>query len=213
MFASGKVLSCRQRHSDFRIESVWNFYWEKMSTFIDLYEIMQVDQTADQQEIEDQFIALGQKFHPDVPETGSQEQFDLLMQAFQVLRIPESREKYDDLYLEHHGGVGAIGRDEVPADATLENLDLDKEANDRVLLMRKFYERRRSDSRNPGLAFGSLDGVVECSRTMLDFHLWYFQKKNWLFREEGGTLTITAEGVDHVESGIKEHADSMVSMS
>lgn len=183
-----------------------------MSTFIDLYEIMQVDQTADQQEIEDQFIALGEKYHPDVPETGSQENFDLLMQAFQVLRTAEGREEYDILYLQEHGGIGAIGCEDVPADALLENLDLNKEGSDRILIMQKFYERRRSDTRNPGLAFGSLEGVVECSRPMLEFHLWYCQKKDWLFREEGGTLTITAAGVDYVESGISTHANSPVTI-
>ena len=176
--------------------------------FVDFYAILEIDLCADPTEIEKQFFELGQKLHPDVPITGDQEKFELLTLAFQTLRIPESRQAYDDIYLEqnsdefdHQGADSAADC----SDATLQNMDLKKESTDRILLMQKFYERRRVNFKNPGLAAGSLDGVLKCSRAMIDFHLWYCQQRGWLFREESGQLSITADGVDHVENGLREN--------
>ena len=178
---------------------------ESMYQFIDFYAILEIDITADPKDIESQFFELGQRLHPNVPVTGDEEKFELLTQAFQMLRIPESREAYDQIYMEQSGEMSAGGANNAldDSDAYLKNIDLEKEARDRVALMKKFYETRRVDMRNPGLASGGLTDVIDSSTTMLEFHMWYCLQKGWLFREEGGLLSITADGVDHVERGIE----------
>lgn len=178
---------------------------EQTEEFVNFYEILELDLSADLEQIEAQFMAMGQILHPKVPETGDEEKFELLTRAFQTLRLPESREAYDQIYMDETGEMSAAEAAKAAdiSDAYLENMDLEKESADRVLLMKKFYETRRVSQKEPGLAAGGLDGVIECSTAMIDFHLWYCQQKGWLFREEGGQLSITASGTDHVEQVIK----------
>jgi hypothetical protein len=38
----------------------------------------------------------------------------------------------------------------------------------------------------------------------LAFHLWYFREQGWIAREESGVMSITAQGVDQIESQYKE---------
>jgi len=178
---------------------------DQTDEFINLYEILEIDMSADLNEIEAQFMAIGQKLHPSVPDTGDEAKFELLTRAIETLRLPESREAYDQIYMEQAGEMSAAEAAKAAdiSDAYLENMDLEKEAADRVLLMKKFYETRRVSQKEPGLAAGGLDGVIDCSTAMIDFHLWYCQHKGWLLREEGGQLSITALGADHVENVLK----------
>ena len=172
--------------------------------FIDFYATLEIEYTSEPAEIESQFFELGQRLHPDVPVTGDAEKFEELTLAFQVLRDPKSREQYDQVYLNEKAEDSFDSAKIDCSDAELENMDLAKEANDRIEIMRKFYERRRIDHKNSGLASGSLDGVVNCSPAMIEFHLWYCLAKGWLFREEGGQLSITATGADYIETGFLE---------
>lgn len=177
-----------------------------MNAFVDYYEIMELEPSANAETIESQFFELGQKLHPKVPVTGDQEKFELLTEAFQILRTSESRKEYDSLYSQYNSESSSSENEIDDSDAQLENMDLVKEADDRILLMKLYYERRRTSPKNPGMAGGSLEGAMNCSPTMLEFHLWYCLQKGWLFREEGGQLSISAEGVDHVESGLQQRA-------
>jgi hypothetical protein len=34
----------------------------------------------------------------------------------------------------------------------------------------------------------------------MDFHLWYLRAKGWIGREENGTLSITVDGIDQINS-------------
>ena len=35
---------------------------------------------------------------------------------------------------------------------------------------------------------------------VLDFHVWFFREKGWIQREEGGAISITADGVEKLEA-------------
>ncbi len=62
----------------------------------DYYQILGVDRGADEAEIKRAYRKLAQKHHPD-KESGSEEQFKQINEAYQVLGDPEKRAKYDRL--------------------------------------------------------------------------------------------------------------------
>jgi len=71
---------------------------------------------------------------------------------------------------------------------------------ERYQLLVLFYSQRRRNFKQPGIGPGSLVEKVDFSPEVLEFHLWYFQQKGWIEREEGGQLSITASGVDQADS-------------
>lgn len=79
----------------------------------DYYKILGVDRNADEAEIKRAYRKLAQQHHPD-KETGSEEQFKLINEAYQVLGDPEKRAKYDRLgssYRDWERGGAAGGFD------------------------------------------------------------------------------------------------------
>lgn len=79
----------------------------------DYYEILGVKRGAGEQEIKRAYRKLAQKYHPD-KETGSEEQFKQINEAYQVLGDPEKRAKYDQLgssYRDWQRGGGQGGFD------------------------------------------------------------------------------------------------------
>lgn len=62
----------------------------------DYYEILGVERGADEKQIKRAYRKLAQQYHPD-KQTGSEEQFKQINEAYQVLGDPEKRAKYDRL--------------------------------------------------------------------------------------------------------------------
>ena len=66
--------------------------------FQDYYDILGVARTASQEEIQKAFRKLARKYHPDVSkEPGAEEKFKQINEAYEVLKDPEKRKKYDAL--------------------------------------------------------------------------------------------------------------------
>ncbi len=70
----------------------------------DYYEILGVDRGAPHEEIKKAFRQLARKYHPDVNrESGAEEKFKDINEAFQILSDPEKRAQYDNFGTEGAG--------------------------------------------------------------------------------------------------------------
>lgn len=66
--------------------------------FRDYYEILGVPRTASQEEIQRSYRKLARKYHPDVNKAANAEdKFKEINEAYEVLKDPEKRKKYDQL--------------------------------------------------------------------------------------------------------------------
>jgi len=62
----------------------------------DLYEILGVDSTATQDEVKKAYYVMARKCHPDVcRDFNAREKYEFIKQAYDVLRNPQQRKKYD----------------------------------------------------------------------------------------------------------------------
>ena len=69
----------------------------------DYYEVLGVARDAGANDIKKAYRALARKFHPDNKETGSEEQFKELTEAYEVLSDTDKRSMYDRF---GHAGLG-----------------------------------------------------------------------------------------------------------
>ncbi len=64
----------------------------------DYYEILGVDRNASQEEIQRAYRKLARKYHPDInKEAGAEDKFKEINEAYEALKDPEKRKKYDQL--------------------------------------------------------------------------------------------------------------------
>jgi len=161
---------------------------------IDYYEFLHISPNAESETVHRVYRFLAGRFHPDNPATGDAEMFRLLNSAYEVLSDPARRSEYD-----------AMRRREAPhADPLSEKIDfmdqLEGEKNRRVALLALLYFQRRSNPRFPEVPLAEVERRMGFPRDYLDFTTWYLQKKGYISRADNSDFTLTAEGVDFIES-------------
>lgn len=162
-----------------------------MSDFIDYYEVLELSRTANTDTIERVFRYLAKMYHPDTgPEGGDSHRMSMLIDAYNVLKSPESRAEYDAQYDRNRNERFDLLRE---SRNTLSDTD------QRIQILSIFYTKRKRDMKRPGVSPMSLSQTLEVPMEILDFHLWYLHQKGWVKREDSGLLCITVEGVDEIE--------------
>jgi curved DNA-binding protein CbpA len=164
------------------------------SEFIDYYEILEISPNANAGALERMFRYLAQRYHPDNPETGDRDRFDLVLEANATLKDPAKRAQYDIRHKERAGTRTASA--ENLADAT--GIERDVDIQNR--LMSIFYVRRRQNIRDPGVPDFELERLLDSPIEHLEFHIWYLKAKGWIERLDNGMLAITIAGVDRANS-------------
>lgn len=172
--------------------------------FVDYYEVLQVSPNVDVGTIERVFRYLAKRFHPDNPETGNSDQFDLVMKAYRVLSDEERRVAYDITHARERSAQNTL----VEESADFDDLDRDRVLRERLLST--LYVKRRRDLQDPGLGTLDLEKMLGRPREVLDFHIWFLKEKGWIERTDSGHLAITANGCEQVETNLRGHKHKLL---
>jgi curved DNA-binding protein len=161
---------------------------------LDYYEFLQISPNADADTIHRVYRFLAARFHPDNPASGDPEKFFMLKTAYDVLSDPTQRAEYD-LNRE------VEGTEKAPLSNSVDFMDqFEGELNRRLAVLAVLYYRRRNCPQNPEVGLPEIEKQMGFPRDYLDFTTWYLQKKGYITRADNSDFTLTAEGVDFVES-------------
>lgn len=162
--------------------------------FVDYYEILQVGQNADLETVERVFRLLAKRYHPDNSESGDDERFREVHDAFEVLADPELRAEYDVQYDRNKSLQWSI----FEQGSAIGGQEEDRRIFRGVLAL--LYAARRKNPRSGGLGAVDLERMLGVPREHLEFPSWYLKKKGWVEVLDSGQFAITVEGIDKVSS-------------
>jgi curved DNA-binding protein CbpA len=164
------------------------------SDFADHYETLEISPNANSGTIERLFRYLAQRYHPDNQDTGDRSRFDAIMEAYNTLREPGKRARYDV----EHKKRSSVRWKLLEEASDSEGVERDVDIQNRLLSI--LYVRRRQNFAEPGLGTFTLERLLGCPSEHLEFHIWYLKEKGWIRATENGMLAITVEGVDRASS-------------
>jgi curved DNA-binding protein CbpA len=158
------------------------------------YEFLQISPHAELDTIHRVYRFLAARFHPDNPETGDAEKFFLLKQAYDVLSNPAKRGEYD----------ATRDREEPETPPMSDSMDfmdsIEGELNRRLAVLAVLYKQRRKHSDRPEVSLAEVESRMGFPRDYMEFTIWYLLKKGYIMRADNSSMTLTADGVDFVES-------------
>ena len=175
---------------------------EDNEDFVDLYALLQVRSTCDNTMLDKAFRHFAQQYHPDHSETADIDKFQQVLDAYRLLKDPESRAAYDTEYNSHYKNE----ENDYPkfydqlVDSTTANADA--EAHEEVLF--SLYKRRRERADDPGVMRYYIQQKLQCTDESFEFHIWYLKSKGFIELMEDSSLAITIAGVDHVIANSRE---------
>jgi curved DNA-binding protein CbpA len=161
---------------------------------VDFYEFLQISSHADADTIHRVYRFLAARFHPDNPETGDPEKFFLLKSVYDVLSDPVRRTEYDV-------NRELRAAEKAPLSSSVDFMDdLKGETNRRLAVLAVLYYRRRTNPYSPEVGLPELEKRMGFPRDYLDFTTWYLTRKGYITKADNSDFTLTAEGVDFVET-------------
>lgn len=160
----------------------------------DYYEVLQISASAEPDTVHRVYRLLAQRFHPDNQETGNEKRFRELTEAYQVISDPERRAEYDVAHTQQQQQRWKL----VQTGGTDDN-DFNGEQQLRLTLLEVLYTRRRVEPGDPAMTPLDLEALIGRPREHLEFTIWYLIQKKFIVRSDSSALTITADGVDHLE--------------
>jgi len=161
---------------------------------IDYYEFLQISPHADRDTIHRVYRFLAARYHPDNPRSANAEKFSLLTQAYEVLSDPERRAAYD-------ASCELEPPEQPPLSSSIDFMDnLEGETNRRLAMLAVLYYRRRTNPQAPEVSLNEIETRMGFPRDYLDFTTWYLSRKGYICRADNSDFTLTAQGVDYVET-------------
>jgi len=161
---------------------------------IDYYEFLQISPHADADTIHRVYRYLAARLHPDNPESGNPEMFRLLKVAYDTLSNSSRRAEYDTACRREASELK-------PLSNSVDFLDsLEGELNRRLAVLAVLYFKRRANPRLPEVSLAEIERRMGFPRDYLDFTTWYLGKKGYITKADNSDFTLTAEGVDYIET-------------
>jgi curved DNA-binding protein len=158
----------------------------------DYYEFLQISPLAEPDTIHRVYRFLAARFHPDNQDTGNAEKFFLLKEAYELLSDPERRAAYD---------ATRQASEPPPLSTWIDFMDsMEGETNRRLAVLAVLYFQRRTNPYAPEVSFRDVENRLGFPRDYLEFTAWYLRTKGYITRADNSCFTITAEGVDFVET-------------
>lgn len=173
--------------------------------FVDYYKVLGVKPSVSADDLSRRFHRLAKRYHPDNPQTGNRERFDLIVEAHNMLKDTGKRAKYDVMFKQVFGST-----DDYAPEGSGDTVGRDVDIQSKLLYV--FYNKRRHNIRDPGVPELELERIFNCKIESLEFHLWYLKAKNWIERLENGMMSITVEGIDHINSEHQRKTTTMLLM-
>jgi curved DNA-binding protein len=170
-----------------------------------LYNLLQVDPNAHPTIIRYAYRFLAGMYHPDNAESGNQELFRVVSEAFRTLSDPGKRAAYDA----QHGvkpppppqpgqpGFGAAGGltqglHQIPKTGISYN-----EVELRLAVLQILLTARKKRAQTGGTSAKVLMDVLHVDMPEMEFVLWYLREKGLIVRAEAN-FQITVPGVDYL---------------
>jgi curved DNA-binding protein CbpA len=160
---------------------------------VDYYEVLQVSESAEPETINRVYRLLAQRYHPDNRESGNEERFREMTEAYNVLSNPEKRAGYDAIHLQRRKDRWKL----VSTGASSEN-DFEMEQVVRLTVLEALYTKRRVDPANPGFYLRELEKLIGRPREHLEFTIWFLSQKK-LINTDDARMYLTADGAEYLE--------------
>ena len=169
------------------------------SSDLDYYEVLQVSDNAEADTISRVYRSLAQRYHPDNRETGNEERFREITEAYQVLSNAEKRAGYDATNQARKKERWRV----VSSGAESEN-NFELEQVVRLTVLEALYTQRRLNTNNPGILLLDLQRMLGRPREHLEFTIWFLLQKK-LISSDDARLYLTAEGAEYLEDSYKHN--------
>lgn len=156
--------------------------------FLDLYEVLQVSPNADSETIHRVYRLLAHRYHPDNGESGDEETFKRVLQAYKVLSDPAQRAAYD---VEHHTQRKLRWK---IFDQPQSARGMEAEKRKRWGVLTLLYHKRLQAPGNAGMRIMEMEELLGCPREHLEFTLWVLRGNGWVERDDKGNYQITIQG-------------------
>lgn len=175
--------------------------------FVDFYEVLEISPNAHPDTVARVYRLLAQRFHPDNQETGNEERFASLLQAYKVLGDPETRAQYDVHHQQHKAVKWRLFDTKEAANG------VGSEREIRFGILSLLYNKRRREPDRPIVPMFEIENLLGIPREHLEFTFWYLREKGFIARTDGGACSITVGGVEYLdEHGLQERAQTVAGL-
>ena len=161
---------------------------------VNYYDLLQINPRAEIEAVERVYRMLAARYDPDNRESGDPERFQLLHEAYETLRDPVRRARYDSELEKGQASPLSIFLGKEFTDG------IDAEAKIRVGVLCLLYSKRRANPDFAALSLLDMENLMSFPRERLLFAIWYLRAKRYIMQDDRSSFIITAEGVDFLES-------------
>ncbi len=161
---------------------------------INYYDLLQINPRAETETVERVYRMTAARYQPDNAESADPERFRLLKEAYETLRDPVRRARYDAELEQGQASPLSIFLGKEFTDG------IDAEAKIRVGVLCLLYSKRRANPDFAALSLLDMENLMAFPRERLLFAIWYLRAKRYIVQDDRSSFIISADGVDFLES-------------